>query len=179
MVATSQHKTTANISTKLHSHFTLLNSTEPFHQRLCWSGSGRLSPHNEEKLTAVRGCSRFPWQGNCRWWGRRASTLQHCVTRVHGTSYASPDCWLAWCSWRAPNPGRSLSALHSTLHSGCSPAHAVSHLDTEKATCSIWSNGDTISVTKIHTAKRPFNALLLHIWCWLEDFIYSAFSEIP
>ena len=79
----------------------------PFHQRMCWSGSGRLSPHSGEKWTAVRGCSRFPGPGNCRWWGTRAGTLRRCVTRAHGTSYASPDCLLAWCSWRAPNPGRS------------------------------------------------------------------------
>lgn len=119
-------------SSKLDSYFTLINVTEPFHQRLCWSGNGRLSLHSGEILTAVRDCFRFPWRGNYHWWGKTAGTQQHCVIQVHGTSYASLDCWQAWCNWRAPNPGRSLNALHSTLHSGCNPVHAASHLDGQR-----------------------------------------------
>lgn len=100
----------------------------PFHRRRCWSCSGRLSPRSAEIWTADRGCSHFPGPENSRWWGRRAGTLQRCETQARDTSCASPDCWLVWCSWRAPSLGRSLSALHSILHSGCSPAHAASHL---------------------------------------------------
>lgn len=136
-------------------YFCPTDSTEPFHQRPCWSGSGRPSPHSEEKWTAVQGCSRSPWLGSCRWWGRRANTLQHCVTQVRGTSCASPDCWPAWCSWKAPNPGRSWSVLHSTLHSGCSPAHAVSHLATGRQFVCI------ISGTKIIIASFKKNIRLI------------------
>lgn len=105
----------------------------------------------------------------------RAGTLQRCETQAHGTSYASLGCWLAWCSLRAPNPGRSWSELHSILHSGCSPAHTASHLDTKEGRHNYFHMVTAFipDLYQLYSPKMCYSNIIT-IWNWMLSKVHCG-----